>query len=252
MKKINTALFAFFLMLAFALACLNSCKKETNSTELSSSEFIEKTQALIKEKKYHGLADEIDFSTTKTFRHEQGIVFHTQLKPSVHFARALVSIVRPDRKVLQYIIVVDKTTDNESRNTLYTLGGTKFGFYRTIGEKIDTSPEDKYVTFDDGTPGRGEDDGIPDHYDPEYLSVEEIDEPIYQINSWWSCTKDCIGDAHIACYMDNHCQTMLLISNFTPGSIAMTKVAGLGSASIGISCGVACALNTHMDLLPQF
>lgn len=68
-----------------------------------------------------------------------------------------------------------------------------------------------------------------------------------QARSWWRCTKECVKDAHIACYSDEHCMTMLFIAN-TAG--AYTSAAGLGSFSIGIACGTVCLKNRNLDMLP--
>ena len=63
--------------------------------------------------------------------------------------------------------------------------------------------------------------------------------------SWWACTRECISDAHIACYGDSQCMTLLLISNAPSG----TGASGLGSASIAIACGAVCAKNRETDLI---
>ena len=77
--------------------------------------------------------------------------------------------------------------------------------------------------------------------DPEMLALA----------SWWSCTKECISDAHIACYLDRDCISLLLVVNAASG-VAVPKIAGIGSVSIGIACGVVCAGNSSLDMLPQY
>ncbi len=82
----------------------------------------------------------------------------------------------------------------------------------------------------------------------EVIGDEEIEQTAAdQARSWWRCTKECVKDAHIACYGDEHCMTMLFIANNLG---AFTSAAGLGTFSIGVACGTVCIKNRNLDLLP--
>jgi hypothetical protein len=241
------------LLLATASFYFAGCKKsETDPAVMSVETFVQKTKDLIASEHYTGLASEIDFSTTKLVNPGPNQFFRTSLKASDHFARALISIVRPDRKVLQYIIVVDRIADAITVSRMYSLTGYKIGAYRVKDGKIDypsatPSTLARKTLSDEET----QNEFLPDYSGETWYDGETIippTDPAIQLNSWWSCTKECVSDCRVACALDSECSTMLIISNLPNGQ----GVAGLGGLSIGISCGIACAFNKHMDLLPQY
>lgn len=244
-RTLNTAIgLAMAGLLVFA--GISGCRKENVSAELTVEAFVAKTKSLISSKQYRGLAREIDFSTTRLIHSGPNQFFHTDLKANGQFARALISIVRPDNKVFHYIIVVDKVNDTHLNNHLYTLAGNPFGSYRIVNGKVDTKTEvQRGLNLEDP----GTIDGIEEPVQSEIEAM--IDEQIEDSFGWWGCTRECISDCHIACYYDKECATMLIVTNLG-ASFVSPKGAGGGSLAIGISCGIACAVNSNMDLLPQY
>lgn len=218
-------------------------------SDLTPNTFIQKTQFLIRQNHYSGLASEIDFSTTKFINNESKGIFYTKLRKNSQFIRALVSIVRSDNKVLNYIVVIDKLNDSTFNNFLFTLSGKKFAEFgiqsNQFSESVFFDPNSN-IKQNDTSPSAPVDfvypfDGEEYIPDPEMLALA----------SWWSCTKECISDAHIACYLDRDCISLLLVVNAASG-VAVPKIAGIGSVSIGIACGVVCAGNSSLDMLPQY
>lgn len=77
------------------------------------------------------------------------------------------------------------------------------------------------------------------------LEVEET--AADQARSWWGCTKECVKDVKISCASDTHCQTMLFISDLR----IRTSPGGLGTMSVYSACGISCARNKKLDLIPN-
>lgn len=238
MKKINQLNSKIINFFFFSFFILTGCEKPEKPTNLTLSQFVAKTQSLIIN--YEGIAKQIDFTSTKLVSPGPGQFFHTSLAPSEHLARALISIVRSDRKVLQFIIVVDKIAEEITYSRIFSIGGSYIGGYRIQKGKVYISRENLESLKAENINQEIFDDMPP---------PEKIFEPIEELRSWWRCTQECISDCHIACFMDSECATMLMVTNI--GGIAARKP-GIGSLSINISCGISCAFNSNLDLLPKY
>lgn len=81
--------------------------------------------------------------------------------------------------------------------------------------------------------------------------IQPADLIFNQERSWVTCLRDCVGNAHIACNSDPECTTLLIVSNIA-GNWATPSIGGIGSISIATACGIVCAKNTNLDLLPQY
>lgn len=171
---------------------------------------------------------DFDYTTTQYGEFEEAEQVDHFYVTSFHegsaFEGGLLSIAYEDNHLINIVSVVEMVDSETVMNSIYTLDGTKIGDITVKnGIVINTT-----IVSDDEVL-----DGGP--------VVEET-------RSWWGCTRDCISDAHIACYLDSHCQTMLLISNLgfrrVPG--------GQGSGSISVACGATCAFDRDLDLLPQY
>lgn len=220
------------------------CNKSEEIYKPSIENYISKTKQLIEKKNFKGYASLIDFSTTKKIPSERGEIYSTDLKLTNHFANRLISIIRDDFKVLHYFIIIDIISKSETNNLIYSLSGRKIGAYKVINGivKTESNTIKQQMRFEE----------IPvDFILDETPNPSQIDDEIIDIESWWSCTKECISDSHIACYLDIDCATMLMITNLGAGA-ATPKGLGGGTASIGIACGISCAFNSKMDLLPQY
>lgn len=235
-----------FLFIGFG-----SCNKKSENlkSEINLKSFVEKTKSIIGQSEYTGLAKEIDFSTTTFIRNSSKGIYYTKLNSNSQFNRALISIVREDNKVLNYIIVVEKINDSTFNNYLYSLSGKLFAEY---GLRNNVFSETTFLDLDSKMKKNNTEPAVPlDFIYP--FDGEEFtpDSEMIAMASWWSCTKECISDAHIACYLDRDCISLLLVVNAASG-VAVPKIAGIGSVSIGIACGVVCAGNTSLDMLPQY
>lgn len=227
------------LFFAISIFCLSiSCNKVEKKSELKLEQFISKTQLLIIN--YEGIAKQTDFTSTKLVNPGPGQFFHTLLQPSKHLTRALISIVRPDAKVLHYIIVVDKIGEQMTKSRIFSLGGNYIGGYQIDNGRV-YIPDENIETLN----ANNEFEEVYEDMPP----PERIIGPIEELRSWWRCTKECISDCHIACFMDSECASMLMITNI--GGIAAKKP-GIGSLSINIACGISCATNSNLDLLPKY
>lgn len=71
-----------------------------------------------------------------------------------------------------------------------------------------------------------------------------IDFYTHRQRSWFSCTRECISDAHYVCRQSLECAILLVMANWN-GSPK-----GLGNLSIAIACGIVCAENSGIDLIP--
>lgn len=244
-------LIKFYLLLMFLFIGFGSCNKNSENlkSEINLKSFVEKTKAIVDQFEYTGLAKEIDFSTTTFIRNSSKGIYYTKLNSNSQFNRALISIVREDNKVLNYIIVVEKINDSTFNNYLYSLSGKQFAEY---GIRNNVFSETTFLDFNSKMKKNNTEPAVPlDFIYP--FDGEEFtpDSEMIAMASWWSCTKECISDAHIACYLDRDCISLLLVVNAASG-VAVPKIAGIGSVSIGIACGVVCAGNTNLDMLPQY
>lgn len=195
---------------------LNEVKKVSNSTDQSRT--TEDFFPTIREQDFHN-----------TFIHEQlgnnNEIIQAYATPIIRDNNQVAEIVGylvPDNRILNIVYTYEELGTNYWKLNVYYIDGTKIGTYKIregIVEDVTVEPEGE-----EGTPAE-------------------------QARSWWGCTKECVSDAHIACYMDKHCMTMLLIANV--GGTG-TSFGGQGSLSIGVACGIACARNTNLDLLPQY
>lgn len=248
LKLLITFSLPFFIGISF-IGCYKQEYAKSNQQELTISSYTTRTKSIIENSNYIGLAREVDFSTTVFIKNESNGVYYTKLNNSNFYSRALLSIVREDRKVLNYIVVVDKINDTSFNNYLFTLSGKKFAQYSICGGKF----SDRLVTFYQNNMKSTSDelDGR-DGYQYPFIDEEYTPDPeITATRSWWACTKECISDAHIACYLDRDCISLLIAVNVASG-FAKPKLSGLGSISIGAACGVVCAGNTNLDMLPQY
>jgi hypothetical protein len=216
-KQLNSKILSLLFYLLFVLT---GCEKPERPANLTIRQYVSKTQELIIN--FKGVAKQIDFESTKIVNPGPGQFFHTLLKPSKHFTRALISIVRPDRKVLQFIIVVDKIGVKITNSRIFSIGGNYIGGYQINNGRVNF-PDEKIETLS----SKNEFEEIFDDMPP----PEKFIEPIQDLKSWWGCTKECISDCHIACFMDSECASMLMITN------------------VG---GISCALNSNLDLILKY
>jgi len=245
MNRISHSLLMYSFIFCLLTLFMFGCKKIDQVKSLSVDNFVNKTKSLIEQKGYKGLVSLIDFSTTKSIPSPKGSIFATKLFLNGHYASRLISIIREDMKVLHYFIIVDKVNESETNNIIYSLSGRKVGAYKVVNGKVQVSASNLIVK-------KASSEDVPvDFIEEEMPNPDQIEEEIIDVDSWWSCTRECISDSHIACYMDTECAVLLIVTNLGAGA-ATPKGLGAGSLSLGLSCGIACAFNSHMDLLPQY
>ena len=234
--KLSAVFFAFVLIIVSIL----SCKKEYAKDELLTVDEYKKISLATINKLpnsyvQHRSSSEENFPTIReqdfhnTFIHEQlnsnNEIIKAYATPIIRDNEQVAEIVGylvPDRRILNIVYTYEQLETNYWKLNVYYIDGTKIGIYKIregIVEDVTVEPEGE-----EGTPAE-------------------------QARSWWGCTKECVSDAHIACYMDKHCMTMLLIANV--GGTG-TSFGGQGSLSISVACGIACAGNRNLDLLPQY
>ena len=149
-------------------------------------------------------------------------VFITPIYRDEELASGIIGFVNDKGRLLNIVTISNLIEEeNVTLVDVYYIDGTLIGSY--------SIEDDKVV----GTEIFGD------------IEVEET--AADQARSWWACTKECMSDAHVACFGDKHCMTMLLIAN---AGGAFTSGSPLGSASIGIACGAVCIKNRNLDLLP--
>ncbi len=137
----------------------------------------------------------------------------------------MLGYVSSQNTILNAIFVGVDSTEEYKGADVFTVDRMKLGGFRTFRHDV-------YRTFEEPLPF-------------------DYDETFIQQRSWWACTKDCISDAHIACFMDEHCATMLLLVNVT-SRFGTPSFWGAGSMSISAACGIVCAKNTNLDMLPEY
>ena len=179
----------------------------------------------------------LDYKTTKysVLKSEKGDVkvFLTKSYKNSLLQGGLLSYVTPQQKVFHVQFKAYTSNNNDVINELITLNNQKFSEITIRGGKIIAQK-----TFHFGSTNNPE------------LGIVNPSEEFELYRSWWSCTSDCIGDAHYACYGDSECTTLLIATNLA--ALGLPVRPGLGSLSISAACGVSCLMNKNMDLLPGY
>jgi hypothetical protein len=220
-----------------AMIAFFSCSKNMNPlddprSDISKETYVTKTKALLAGSTHSRLAPEaetLDFNTTTYYRMFKGMdIYEFYFTKSYNGGKengGLISLLLSNRKVFHYKVNISLREDGSLTNTYSTLENIILG---TI------SIENGEIIYSDIAPH------LPSDND-----ITTMD------RSWWSCTRECVSDAHIACFQDTHCQTLLLVTNGSAGFV-VPKGIGAGSFSISVACGVSCLRNRDLDLLPQY
>lgn len=235
------------LFLLLLIATLFSCNKITDPEELASltnskppisrEDFITKTKSLLTGREGFANRDTIneyiDYSTTTYYEWYKGTDtsrwYYTKIyntSSSIVEDGGLVSVLLDSNKVLHTIIKVQNHPNGSFTNYFSDIETKDLG--RVDVDSIGTVT-DVYVIAEQ--PG-----------DNEYTEFGR---------SWFSCTQDCIGDAHTACYQNTTCQVLLFATNIG-SNFASPKGLGGGTVSIAVACAGACLKNRNLDLLPQY
>lgn len=166
-----------------------------------------------------------DFNKTVNFvqydaQNRQEAAYVTDIERNGAHIGTIIGYKTKNNQFLNIVSVPYNVSTNRKGVDIYYIDGTKVGYYEI----------ENNIVVETGVIGT--------------TSISDVAAGSEVARSWWGCTRHCISDAHIACYGDSHCMTMLVISNVPNGN----GQSGLGSASIAIACGVACAGNTNLEL----
>lgn len=211
-----------------------SCKKNNVVVDapISTKEYVTKTQALQANKTQNNYrtintSEYIDFSTTSlrefTLNGETHQFFYTKIIKDNILIGALIGQVFENRRILNYIVEPIIANSNSFTNYYKTLDNTDLGTATVVGGNVTSTFENADMTTDSDLTGFA--------------------------RSWWGCTRECISDVHIACYLDKECMTLLTFTNVAGTG---TSSGGQGSGAIAVACSIACIKNKNMDLLPQY
>jgi len=227
----KTTLILFVLSIS-----LYSCKKISNRPDnepISKEDFISKTKNLLGDNRNSLSRDTsnefIDYSTTTYYDMYKDTntyqFYYTKIYNNGIESGGLISLLLEDRRVFHCIVKPTQNTDGSYTN------------HFTSYDNVDLGS----ITVDSGVV-------INSTIEPS--SSYDVDRTQLE-RSWWSCTQDCVSDAHIACFQNTTCQTLLMGTNAASG-FAQPRGVGAGSFSISVACGVSCIRNSNLDLLPQY
>lgn len=218
------------------LILLNACVKERGTPQsnnnITVANYIKKTKALIASNAAVGsrtssINQYIDYTTTSLREiTDNGVVymyFYTKIiKDDVQIG-ALIGQVFDNRRILNYTVEPSLTGPDSFTNYYRGIDDSDLGWAAV--------EKDKVIRTYQTEPEVGESD---------YTSMAR---------TWWGCTRECVSDAHIACYLDKECMTLLTLTNVAGTG---TSFGGQGSGSIAVACSIACLKNKNLDLLPQY
>lgn len=214
---------------------LFSCQKISDKTDvqISKEEFITKTKILLGENNNTASRDTsnefIDYSTTTYYDMYKDATtyqfYYTKIYNNGVESGGLISLLLQDRRVFHYFVKPHHNLDGSYTNHFTSYDNIELGTV-TVNSGIITN-----TTMVQGSSNEG--------------SRTQLE------RSWWSCTRDCVSDSHIACFQDAQCQTLLMVTNAGAG-FAQPRGVGAGSFSISVACGAACIGNSNLDLLPQY
>jgi hypothetical protein len=240
-SKINTMTIKktkMLFALTISLMLLHqSCVKNTapvkNDEIIDLQTYVAKTKTFIRSQatdaRITAFSGIIDFSTTAYYEmyhsNETTRFYYSKLLNNGQQTGGLISLLLPNRRVFHYVAEVEVISTTTYDLQLYTLNGSYLGKASVVNGQITSTFNQNALVSDD-----------------EITALSR---------SWWGCTRECVSDAHIACFQDKTCMSLLLATNSASG-FAVPKGLGSGSFSISIACGFVCLKNKDLDLLPQY